>query len=159
MATELSVSTVLQLNQTFMQLVMKLAASQFKGEIVALAKSNESKFCIMKFSTECIEKLSPIQLQILYNKYTPLLSHIHQNSELSGPPQPKNHNIWPDDQKMGTTITICLIGYAYNFFCNSLQVRELSCSRCQKYHQQLRGIVGYFLYALNTTKQVVEAIH
>ena len=60
---------------------------------------------------------------------------------------------------MAKTIRICIIGYAYNFFCKSLQVRELSCSRCQKYCQQLMGIVDYFLYALDSTEKAVEAIN
>jgi len=80
-------STVLQLIQTFMQLVMKLAAGQLKEEIVVLAKSDQSKFGIIKYSIEYIEKLLSIHPEILHSKYTPLLSQILQNTELSGPPQ------------------------------------------------------------------------
>jgi hypothetical protein len=100
-ATGLSVSIVLQLIQTFMQLVMKLASSQLKEEIVALAKSDESKFGIIKDSIECIEKFLSIHLEILHSKYTPLLSQILHNAELSGPQQSETTNVgqlsgkWP----------------------------------------------------------------
>jgi hypothetical protein len=133
-ATEQYVSTDLQFNQTFMKFVTKLAAGQFEREISALAKSDESKFPMAKFSPEWIEKFSPKQLQILHDKYAPSLSWILRNLTLGGPPRPKNPKLRPFDWEMVATIAICMIGYAHNFYCNSLQVREPSSSRCQKYH-------------------------
>ncbi|KAA8913110.1 hypothetical protein FN846DRAFT_886795 [Sphaerosporella brunnea] len=139
-------ATIASYNKRFMRGVTQLLTDHSMKELDVLVAKPESRFNMKRFTPEHIESFNPTLLQSAHQRYTPTLHAILHgilHKDNSRPAQDDSRRKQrPYDRDLVATAAICMLSYARHRESNGLQ-----------------ALVGYFLFASNTSKRTIEVLH